>query len=88
MEGSFVSVKYCKNKENKDFLLRVIHKAKTFGCDDKIEEEVKIMKRMRHKNVLAVLDYWECDDEMSMVMEPIEVCATTLQGFKNEIFYS
>lgn len=74
MEGAYAAVKHCSCKqENRDLLLRVIQKAKVFGCDDKILQEINIMRMMRHENVLTVLDYWENSDEMCMVMEPIEV---------------
>lgn len=73
-EGTFAAVKHCSDKhENRDFLLRVIQKARIFGQDDKILQEIDIMRMIRHENVLAVLDYWESSNEMCMVIEPIEV---------------
>lgn len=73
-EGFFASVKICTNKhENMDFLLRVIQKGKVFGQDDKILQEMSIMRMMRHENMMTVLDYWETSGEYCMVMEPIEV---------------
>lgn len=73
-EGKFAAVKYCCDKaDNKEFLLRVIHKARVFGKDDKILQEIDIMRMIRHENVLMVQDYWESADEVCMVMEPIEV---------------
>ena len=75
VEGSFATVKHCTDKqENSDFLLRVIQKASVFGHDDKILQEVEIMRMVKHGNVQSVLDYWETSSEMCMVMEPIEVC--------------
>lgn len=75
-EGSFAVVKHCTDKQqNKEFLLRAIKKASVFGRDDKILQEVEIMRMTRHENVLSVQDYWETGTEICMVMEPIEVCA-------------
>lgn len=74
-EGSFAAVKSCNNRnDNRDYLLRVIQKGKVFGEDDKILEEIRIMRMMRHENMMTVLDYWETSSEFCMVMEPIEVC--------------
>lgn len=74
-EGRFAVVKHCSDKEdNKEFLLRVIYKVRVFGKDDKILQEIDIMRMIRHENVLTVQDYWESIDEVCMVMEPIEVC--------------
>ena len=78
-EGKFVAVKHCSDKQdNKEFLLRVIHKARVFGKDDKILQEIDIMRMIRHENVLMVQDYWESTDEVCMVMEPIEVISKAL----------
>lgn len=73
-EGNFAAIKLCSEKEeNKEFLLRVIQKAKVFGKDDKVLQEITIMRMIRHENVLTVQDYWESMDEVCMVMESIEV---------------
>ncbi len=72
--GCFAAVKQCSDKEEgKSYLLRAIHKAKAFGQDDKLLQEVEIMRKIRHENVLTVQDYWESSSEICMVMEPIEV---------------
>ncbi len=74
IEGSFAAVKNCSSKQDKrEFLMRVIQRARVFGCDDKIIQELKIMRMMRHENIMTVVDYWENSEEMCMVMEPIEV---------------
>ena len=73
-EGNFATIKNCTDKdENKEFLLRVIQKAKVFGKDDKLLREIEIMRMIRHENVLTVQDYWESMNEVCMVMESIEV---------------
>lgn len=72
--GNFAAIKNCSDREeNKEFLLRVIQKAKVFGKDDKLLHEIEIMRMIRHENVLTVQDYWESMDEVCMVMESIEV---------------
>lgn len=80
-EGNFATVKSCIDKdENKEFLLRVIQKARVFGKDDKLLREIEILRMIRHENVLTVQDYWESSDEVCMVMESIEVRLTALAG--------
>lgn len=81
MEGSFSAVKHCSNKQSsKEFLLRVVEKARVFGRDDKILQEVAIMRQLRHDNVLTIVDYWETKEDICMVMEPIEVCQHSHTG--------
>lgn len=80
-EGSFATVKHCTAKqEHKEFLLRVIHKASVFGQDDKVLQEVEIMRMVRHENVHTVLDYWESSSEICLVMEPVEVYSGWVVG--------
>ena len=73
-EGAFAAVKSCKSKEDdKVYLARIIKKSKVFGRDDKILQEIKIMRMLRNNNLMGVVDYWETSNEHVMVMEPIEV---------------
>jgi len=73
-QGSFSAVKSCISKEDgRDYLLRVVHKGKVFMRDDKILQEIKILRMLRHNNVMGVVDYWESSSEHCMVMESIEV---------------
>lgn len=44
-----------------------------FGKEDKILQEMKIMRILRHENLMGVVDYWESSKEYCMVMEHIEV---------------
>ena len=80
--GCFASVKQCSEKEDgRNYLLRVVYKARAFGQDDKLLQEVEIMRLIRHENVLTVQDYWESSSEICMVMEPIEVMQHKLQDW-------
>lgn len=73
-EGRFASVKICKGKmDEKEYLLRVISKANVFWHDDLILKEIRIMTKLRHQNIMQVVDQWESSDEMCLVMEQIEV---------------
>ena len=73
-EGQFASVKTCKGKaDEKEYLLRVISKANVFWHDDLILREIRIMTKLRHQNIMQVVDQWESSDEMCLVMEQIEV---------------
>ena len=73
-EGNYAMVKECKKKQtNKGFMLRVINKAKVFGHDDLIRNELKVLRMLRHENILQTVDEWETSDEICLVMEQIEV---------------
>jgi len=73
-EGSYAVVKEIREKKtNRDLVLRVINKAKVFGQEDLITNELKIMKTLRHENILQVVDDWETSDEICLVLEQIEV---------------
>ena len=73
-EGNFATLKQCKEKKtNKEFILRVINKAKVFGQEDLMLREITIMKLLHHENILQVVDHWDMNDEISLVMEQIEV---------------
>ncbi len=79
-EGNFAAIKLCIDKEqNKELLLRVTKKSRVFGKDDKILQEIEIMRALRHENVMTVQDYWENSDEVCMVMESIEVGSLKFQ---------
>lgn len=73
-EGNYAVVKEIREKKtNRDLVLRVINKAKVFGQEDLITNELKIMKTLRHENILQVVDDWETSDEICLVLEQIEV---------------
>lgn len=73
-EGNYAVVKEIREKKtNRDLMLRVINKAKVFGQEDLITNELKIMKTLRHENILQVVDDWETSDEICLVLEQIEV---------------
>lgn len=73
-EGNYAVVKEIREKKtNTDLVLRVINKAKVFGQEDLITNELKIMKTLRHENILQVVDDWETSDEICLVLEQIEV---------------
>ena len=59
-EGNFAVVKQCREKTTeKEYLLRVINKAKVFGREDLILREVTIMKMLRQENVMQVREFVE-----------------------------
>ena len=73
-EGNYAIVKQCKEKaSNRHFVLRVINKAKVFWQEDLVNNELKIMKSLRHENILQVVDDWETSDEICLILEQIEV---------------
>ncbi len=67
-------IKRCTEKlTGREYLLRVINKAKIFGSDDMIHAEVEVMKMLNHDNIMKVADDWETTDHIYLLMEDIKV---------------
>ena len=85
-EGNYAVVKQCKEKaSNRRFVLRVINKAKVFMREDLINIELKIMKSLRHENILQVVDNWETSDEFCLILEQIEVGNSSQKSLWSQI---
>ena len=73
-EGNYTIVKECTDRETRrEFALKIINKAKIFAQEDPISNEIRIMKMLRHENIVQLMDEWETEDEIYLVMEQIEV---------------
>ena len=85
-EGNYAVVKQCKEKaSNRRFVLRMINKAKVFMREDLINTELKIMKSLRHENILQVVDNWETSDEFCLILEQIEVGNSSQKSLWSQI---
>ena len=73
-EGRFVVVRECHHKmTGKQYSLRAINKARVFGQEDLIWQECKMLRCMKHENLVMVVDGWESSDDICMVVEHVEV---------------
>eukprot|EP01105_Mastigella_eilhardi_P020113 TRINITY_DN4771_c0_g1_i2.p1 TRINITY_DN4771_c0_g1~~TRINITY_DN4771_c0_g1_i2.p1 ORF type:complete len:552 (+),score=105.68 TRINITY_DN4771_c0_g1_i2:39-1694(+) len=74
--GSFAVVKLCVNrKTGEKFAVKVIDKVKHWHRQqtmDHIRSEVQILKSLRHPNIISVVDIFETDRFLHIVLELVE----------------
>ncbi|KAM3929778.1 serine/threonine-protein kinase DCLK3 [Leptodactylus fuscus] len=72
-DGNFAVVKECTfRKTNQEFAVKIIDKAKLVGKEDIIENEVRIIKSLSHPNIVKLLDDFETENEIYLIMEYIK----------------
>ncbi|KAM4689013.1 serine/threonine-protein kinase DCLK3 [Discoglossus pictus] len=72
-DGNFAVVKECKLRNvNQEFAMKIIDKAKLKGKEDIIENEVKIIKSLSHPNIVRLLDDYETDTDIYLILEYIK----------------
>ncbi|KAM4705097.1 serine/threonine-protein kinase DCLK3 [Rhinophrynus dorsalis] len=72
-DGNFAVVKECRLRNvNQDFAIKIIDKSKLKGKEDIIENEVRIIKCLSHPNIVKLLDDYETDKEIFLIMEYIK----------------
>uniref|UniRef100_UPI00358F9943 serine/threonine-protein kinase DCLK3-like n=1 Tax=Myxine glutinosa TaxID=7769 RepID=UPI00358F9943 len=74
--GNFAVVKECRRKRevssqngNWELAIKIVHKAKLTGHGDVLESEVELMSRLRHPNVVRLIEVLETTSEAFLVME-------------------
>eukprot|EP00731_Ephydatia_muelleri_P023334 Em0015g917a len=68
-EGNYALVKQCRSlATGEQLLLKMIKRAHTFGYEDIVCNEAVVMRNLCHKNILHLLDDWETDDYIWMLM--------------------
>lgn len=73
-EGRFAVVRSAKHRTTgKECALKIINKAKVFGREDIVENELRIMKSVNHPNIIKLIEDFENDDETVLVMELLQV---------------
>jgi len=69
-DGNFAIVRECRNrKSQKSFALKVINKAKVKGKEHMIENEILILRRISHPNIVRLHEEFETPKEIFLVME-------------------
>lgn len=69
-DGNFAVVRHCTNRESKrEFALKIIDKRKINGKEQMIEDEISIMRRCRHPNIVRLFEDYDTTTEMFLVME-------------------
>ncbi|XP_041358691.1 serine/threonine-protein kinase DCLK1-like [Gigantopelta aegis] len=72
-EGNFAVVKECLDRyNNRKFSLKIIDKRKCKGKEQMIENEVSILRKVKHPNIVLLVEDYETPHEMYMVMELVK----------------
>ena len=69
-DGNFAIVHECMNRSTKErFALKIIDKNKCKGKEGMIENEVSILKRIKHSNIIQLIEDYDFQNELYLVME-------------------
>uniref|UniRef100_A0AAA9SL58 Serine/threonine-protein kinase DCLK2 n=1 Tax=Bos taurus TaxID=9913 RepID=A0AAA9SL58_BOVIN len=72
-DGNFAVVKECMDRSTgKEFALKIIDKAKCCGKEHLIENEVSILRRVKHPNIIMLIEEMETATELFLVMELVK----------------
>ncbi|KFO29653.1 Serine/threonine-protein kinase DCLK2 [Fukomys damarensis] len=72
-DGNFAVVKECMERSTgKEFALKIIDKAKCCGKEHLIENEVSILRRVKHPNIIMLVEEMETTTELFLVMELVK----------------
>jgi len=65
-------VLHCRARNFK-FALKIINKACCRGKEQQIENEVSVLRRLRHGNIVQLIEDFDTPDRLYMVMELVTV---------------
>ncbi|XP_053571756.1 serine/threonine-protein kinase DCLK3 [Bombina bombina] len=69
-DGNFATVKMCKLRNiHEEYAMKIIDKSKHMGKEIVIANEVRIMKCLSHPNIVKLLDNYETDAEIYLILE-------------------
>jgi len=69
-DGNFAVVRECRHrKTGSDFALKVINKAKVRGKEHMIENEILILRQVKHEHIVELIEEFETPKEILLVME-------------------
>ena len=69
-DGNFAVVRQCTSKATKkEFALKIIDKRKIAGKEKMIDDEIAIMRKCRHPNIVRLFEDYDTATEMFLVME-------------------
>ncbi|XP_033986105.1 serine/threonine-protein kinase DCLK2 isoform X1 [Trematomus bernacchii] len=72
-DGNFAVVKECVERSTgKEFALKIIDKAKCTGKEHLIENEVAVLRRVKHPNVIMLIEEVDTPSELYLVMELVK----------------
>lgn len=69
-DGNFAIVHECMNRSTKErFALKIIDKNKCKGKEGMIQNEVSILKQISHSNIIQLIEDFDFQNELYLVME-------------------
>ncbi|XP_065058656.1 serine/threonine-protein kinase DCLK2-like isoform X2 [Rhopilema esculentum] len=69
-DGNFAVVRECRHrKSGLSFALKVINKAKVRGKEHMIENEILILRKVKHRHIVQLVEEFETPKEILLVME-------------------
>ncbi|XP_074444922.1 serine/threonine-protein kinase DCLK2 isoform X1 [Larus michahellis] len=72
-DGNFAVVKECVERSTgKEFALKIIDKAKCCGKEHLIENEVSILRQVKHPNIIMLIEEMDTPTELFLVMELVK----------------
>uniref|UniRef100_A0A8C5DJF6 Serine/threonine-protein kinase DCLK2 n=1 Tax=Gouania willdenowi TaxID=441366 RepID=A0A8C5DJF6_GOUWI len=72
-DGNFAVVKDCMERSTgKEFALKIIDKAKCRGKEHLIENEVAVLRRVKHPNIILLVEEVDTPSELYLVMELVK----------------
>ncbi|KAI6069566.1 hypothetical protein LUU34_00105000 [Aix galericulata] len=72
-DGNFAVVKECiERSTGKEFALKIIDKAKCCGKEHLIENEVSILRQVKHPNIIMLIEEMDTPAELYLVMELVK----------------
>ncbi|XP_061102538.1 serine/threonine-protein kinase DCLK2-like isoform X3 [Conger conger] len=72
-DGNFAVVKECVERSTgKEFALKIIDKAKCSGKEHLIENEVAVLRRVKHPNIIMLIEEVDTPSDLYLVMELVK----------------
>ncbi|KAM9792466.1 serine/threonine-protein kinase DCLK2 [Neosynchiropus ocellatus] len=72
-DGNFAVVKECvESATGKEFALKIIDKAKCRGKEHLIESEVSVLRKVKHPNIIMLVEEVDTPSELYLVMELVK----------------
>uniref|UniRef100_A0A3P9A2E0 non-specific serine/threonine protein kinase n=1 Tax=Esox lucius TaxID=8010 RepID=A0A3P9A2E0_ESOLU len=72
-DGNFAVVKDCVERSTgKEYALKIIDKAKCSGKEHLIENEVAVLRRVKHPNIIQLIEEVDTPTELYLVMELVK----------------
>ncbi|XP_031718963.1 serine/threonine-protein kinase DCLK2 isoform X3 [Anarrhichthys ocellatus] len=72
-DGNFAVVKACVERSTgKEFALKIIDKAKCTGKERLIENEVAVLRKVKHPNIIMLIEEVDTPSELYLVMELVK----------------